>query len=188
MPIRLVDTPAHPVRLAFAQHLFEAGSFDGESKPAHSVTAVLDPKNPILVEVEKAEEEAAKAKWGEKATATLKAIRAAGKGVIKDGDLKAHYDGFAGNKFISLRSPNRPAIYGRENEKLPQNDGSIYSGSYAHIYIEVWAMDNKFGKRVNAEITGLRSSRDGDAFGGGGTRPTADDFADLSAADEDMLS
>ncbi len=186
--VRLVDSVAHPVRLAFAQHLFEAGTVGGEGKPAFSVTAIIPKDHPVHKELEAAEEAAAKAKWDTKAGANLKAIRAAGKGIVKDGDLKANYGGFEGNDFVSMRSNNRPNVYGPNGEQLVESDGVVYSGCHAHVMISVWAQDNQYGKRVNAEITGLKFSRDGDSFGGGATRATADDFADLSAADEDMLS
>ncbi len=183
MKIRLVDTPAHPVRLAFAQHLFEAGTFGGEGKPAFSVTALLGPDHPVLAELEAAEEEVAKAKWGPKAPAILKAIRAQNKGIVKDGDLKAQYAGFEGNKFVSLRSEARPNVYGKDGSQLTQADGVVYSGCHAHVTLEVWAQDNSYGKRINGQLTGAMFSRDGDSFGGGATPATADDFADLSAAD-----
>src|SRR5688500_1566954 len=96
--VRLVDSPEFPVRLAFAQHLFTAGTVGGEGKPAFSVTAVLHPEHPVLAELAAAEEQVAKEKWGAKAPQILKAIRAADKGVIHDGDQKAQYDGFEGNK------------------------------------------------------------------------------------------
>lgn len=185
MKVRLVDSAAHPVRLAFAQHLFTAGTVGGEGKPAFSVTALLPPDHPVLKELEAAEAKVAKEKWGAKADALLKAIRAAGKGVIKDGDLKAQYAGFEGNKFVSTRSESRPNVYNRDGSQLTEADGVVYSGCYAHVMVEVWAQDNSYGKRINAQLTGVMFSRDGDSFGGGATPATADDFADLSAAEED---
>ena len=187
MKIRLDDNAAHPVRLAFAQHLFEAGTVGGEGKPAFSVTAILPKDHPAIKKLEAAEEEVAKAKWAAKAPAILKTIRAAGKGVVKDGDSKAEYSGFEGNAFVSTRSDKRPNVYNRDGSQLTESDGVVYSGCYAHVMIEVWAQDNQYGKRINAQLTGVMFSRDGDSFGGGATPATADDFADLSAADDGML-
>ncbi len=188
MKVRIADSAANPVRLAFAQHLFTAGTVGGEGKPAFSVTAILGPDHPAIAEVEAAEVEVAKAKWDKKADATLKAIRAAGKSVVKDGDLKAQYAGFEGNKFVSMRAEARPNVYNRNGSQLSESDGVVYSGCYAHVMLEVWAQDNSYGKRINAQVTGVMFSRDGDSFGGGATPAAADDFADLSAADDDMLS
>lgn len=188
MKIRLVDSAATPVRLAFAQHLFTAGTVGGEGKPAFSVTFLLPPDHPVLAELAAAEEKVAKEKWGAKADAILKAIRAAGKGVVKDGDLKAQYAGFEGQKFVSSRSEARPNVYNRDGSQLTEADGVVYSGCYSHGMIEVWAQDNSYGKRINAQLTGVMFSRDGDSFGGGATPATADDFADLSAAGDDPLA
>jgi hypothetical protein len=186
MKVRLVDSVKHPVRLAFAQNLFTAGTVGGEGKPAFSVTAILGKDHPQLEELTAAEEQVAKEKWGAKAPAILKSIRAAEKGVIKDGDTKADYDGFEGNSFVSMRSEKRPNVYGRDGSQLTEADGVVYSGCYAHVMLEVWAQDNSFGKRVNAQVTGVMFSRDGDSFGGGAAPAKADDFADLSAADGDV--
>ncbi len=187
MKVRLEDSEAQPVRLAFAQHLFTAGTVGGEGKPAHSVTAILGRKHPALVKLAAAEEEVAKEKWGAKAASQLKSIRAAGKGVIKDGDLKANYDGFEGMSYVSMRSDKRPNVYDRDGSQLTEADGKVYSGCYAHAILEVWAQDNQYGKRINAQVTGVAFSRDGDNFGGGATPSTADDFADLSTADDSIL-
>ncbi len=179
--VRIEDTPANPARLAFAQHLFEAGTVGGEGKPAFSVTVIVGKKHPAIALLTAAEEQVAKEKWGEKAPAMLKAIRAAGKGVVKDGDLKASYDGFEGNSFVSTRSDKRPNVYDRDLSPLVAADGKPYSGCYSHVVVEVWAQDNQYGKRINAQLSGVMFSRDGDSFGGGGTPASPDDFADLSA-------
>lgn len=184
--VRLVDTPQHPVRLAFAQHLFKAGTVAGEGEPAYSVTAILPPNHPAIAEIEAAELEVAEAKWDKKGAANLKAIRSAGKSVLKDGNLKANYAGFEGNLFISMRSKDRPNVFGKKGEQLEDN-GTIYSGCYAHVILAIWAQDNQYGKRINAQVTGVMFSRDGDSFGGGATPAAPEDFADLSATDEDML-
>lgn len=187
MKVRLVDSAKTPVRAAFTQHLFEAGTVGGEGKPAYSMTFLLPPDHPVLAELEAAEEAVANAKWGQKAPAILKAIRAAGKGVIKDGDLKAQWAGFEGNKFVSTRSETRPNVFNRDGSQLVASDGVVYSGCYVHGTIEVWAQDNQYGKRINAQITGVMFSRDGDSFGGGATPADADDFADLSAGGDAAL-
>jgi hypothetical protein len=185
--VRLVDSAKFPVRIAFAQNLFEMGTFDGEGKPAFSSTFIIGRDHPVHAELEAAEAAAAKAKWGEKAPAMLTAIRKAGKGVVKDGDLKAQWSGFEGNDFISSRSEKRPNVFDRDGSQLTAADGKVYSGCYVHGIVEVWAQDNKFGKRINAQLTGVMFSRDGDSFGGGAAPAAPEAFADLSAAEEGML-
>jgi hypothetical protein len=187
MKIRIEDSAEHFSRLAFAQHLFTKGVVgnDPKAKPAYSSTFIVPNDHPVVAQLKKAEEQVAKEKWGEKAPAILKSIRAADKGVYHDGDSKAQYDGFEGNTFISTRSDKRPNVYNRDGSQLNEEDGVVYSGCYAHGMIEVWAQDNSWGKRINAQLTGVMFSRDGDSFGGGASPAAPDDFADLSAADED---
>lgn len=175
MKVRLVDSTDTPVRLAFAQHLFAAGTVGGEGKPAFSVTAILPKDHPAIKELHAAEVQVAKEKWGAKADANLKAIRAAGKGVVKDGDSKAEYDGFEGNAFVSTRSDKRPNVFNRDGSQLTEADGVVYSGCYAHVMVEVWAQDNQFGKRINASLMGVQFLRDGARLSGGGVA-SADDF------------
>lgn len=188
MKIRLEDSTDTPVRLAFAQHLFTAGTVGGEGKPAHSCTLIFPPDHPVVAELEAAEKAVAKEKWGAKADAVLKAAKAKKFQLVKDGDTKPEYDGFEGNLFLSCRSDKRPNVFNKDGSQVVEADGVVYSGCYVHGMVEVWAQDNSFGKRVNAQITGVMFSRDGDSFGGGAAPAKPDDFADLSAAGEDLLS
>ncbi len=190
MKIRIEDSSKHFCRIAFAQHLFAKGTVGGEGKPAYSSSFIIPKDHPVHEKLVAAEEAVAKAKWEGKADVNLKAIRAAGKGVIKNGDLKAQWAGFEGNDFISSRSDDkRPNVYNKDGSALTEGDGVVYSGCYVHAIVEVWAQDNQYGKRINAQLTGVAFSRDGDSFSGGAAPASADDFADLSAADDtDPLS
>jgi hypothetical protein len=181
MKIMITDTPQHPCRFAFAQHLFEAGTVGGEGEPAFSVTGIIGKDHPANKLLADAEEKVAKEKWGAKADGILKQIRAAGKGVVKDGDSKAEYAGFEGNMFVSTRSPARPTVIDRDRSPLVAADGRPYSGCYANVQVEVWAQDNSYGKRINAQLLGVQFVKDGDAFGGGAQPSNPDDFGDLSA-------
>lgn len=168
-------------RLAFAQHLFEAGTVGGEGEPAFSCTAIIPPDHPAVAELRKAEEVVAKEKFGDKANSELAAIRAKDKGVIHDGNTKANYDGFEGQMFVSTRSKTRPSIVDRDRSPLVAADGRPYSGCYANVIVEVWAQNNAYGKRINAQLMGVQFVKDGDSFGAGGRAADPDDFPDLSA-------
>lgn len=185
MKIMIRDSRQHPNRFAFAQHIFEAGTVGGEGKPAYSLTSIFGKDHPVHAELLAAEEKVAKEKWGAKADAILKQIRAQGKGVVKDGDSKAAYSGFEGNAFVSSRSETRPTVIDKDKSVLVAADGKPYSGCYGNMQVEVWAQDNAYGKRINAQLLGAQFTRDGDSFGGGGRAADPDDFDDLSAEDED---
>jgi hypothetical protein len=168
------------VRLAFADAIFQAkAGGDGEGKPAFSCTFILPPNHPDLPKLKAAMTAAANAKWGEKAGETLKRLIAGDKVCLRNGDSKSDYDGFAGNFYVSARSNVRPLVIDGDRTPLTESDGKPYSGCFVNGKIAVWAQDNKFGKRINAQLQGVQFFRDGDAFGGG--RPASvDEFETVS--------
>lgn len=167
------------VRLAFPA-LFEAKTVNGEGKPAFSAALLIDPKDPQVKTINDAINAVAKEKWGAKADALLLSMRKADKVCLHDGDLKASYDGFAGNLYISARNPSRPLVMNADKTPLVAADGKPYAGCYVHVVLDLWAQDNNYGKRVNATLSGVQFFRDGDSFTGGGAA-SEDDFDDITA-------
>lgn len=166
------------VRLAFPA-LFEAKTVNGEGKPAFSAVFLLDPADPQVKAINQAIDAVAKDKWGAKADAILKQMRAGDKVCLHDGDLKEQYDGFAGMLFVSSRSPSRPLVIDADKTPLGESDGKPYAGCYVNASIELWPQDNNYGKRVNASLRGVQFLRDGDAFAGSAPA-SEDEFDDLS--------
>lgn len=167
------------VRLAFPS-LFEAKTVNGEGEPAFSAAFLIEPKDPQLKAIEDAITAVAKEKWGAKADAVLKQMRAADKTCLHNGDTKSDYAGFAGMMFISSRSKTRPLVLDADKSALTAQDGRPYAGCYVNASVELWPQDNKYGKRVNAQLRGVQFLRDGDAFAGGGAA-SEDEFDDVSA-------
>lgn len=180
MDIKLPDA-----RLAFPV-LFTAKPFQGDNSkpPEFSASFLLDPSNKqhaaVIKEIEKAEREVATAKWGaDKVEAILTSLKANDRLAHHDGDKKAEYDGFPGTVFVSCRSKVRPLLIDRQKNPVTEADGIIYGGCYVNAKVSLWAQDNSFGKRINAQVTGVQFNRAGDAFGGGGKSASADEFDDL---------
>jgi hypothetical protein len=173
MKIRLQN-----VRLAFPA-LFEAKTVNGEGKPTFSASFILPADHPQIAEINEAIDAVAKDKWGAKAPNILKELRAKDKVALHDGDTKSQYDGFEGNMYVSARSEQRPLVLDRDKTPLTEADGKPYAGSYVYATVELWAQDNGYGKRVNAQLKGVQFFRDGDAFAGGGAPADPDDFDDL---------
>ena len=173
------------VRLAFPA-LFEAKTVNGEGEPAFSAVFLLDPADPQIKAINAAIDIVAKDKFGAKADTILKAMRAADKTCLHDGDSKADYAGFPGNMFISARSKSRPLVISADKSPLTAADGKPYAGCYVNASIELWAQDNSFGKRVNAQLRGVQFLKDGDAFAGGGaaSEDEFDDVAEGATADD----
>ena len=167
------------VRLAFPQ-LFEAKTVNGEGKPAFSACFLLDPADPQIKDIQAAIETVAREKWGAKADAVLKQMRASDKTCLHDGDLKSTYDGFSGNLYISSRSPMRPMVLDADKTTLTAQDGRPYSGCYVYASVDLYAQDNNYGKRINAVLGGVQFYKDGEAFGGG-RAATEDDFEDITS-------
>lgn len=166
------------VRLAFPA-VFEAKTVNGEGEPAFSAVFLIEPDDPQIKAIDQAIGAVAKEKFGAKAEAILKAMRAADKTCLHDGDSKAEYAGFPGNMFVSARSKSRPLVLNADKSPLTAADGKPYAGCYVNASIELWAQDNSFGKRVNAQLRGVQFLRDGDAFAGGGAA-SEDEFDDVA--------
>jgi hypothetical protein len=81
-------------------------------------------------------------------------------------------------------SKGRPLVIDRNRDPLTAADGKPYSGCYVNVSIDVWAQDNKYGKRINAQLKGIQFVRDGDAFGGGAPA-SPDEFEDLGVPEEE---
>jgi len=175
------------VRLAFP-NLFEAKTVNGEGEPAFSAALIHDPEaNAKTIEqLEGAIAQVAKDKWGAKADAILTKLKSTDKLALHDGDTKADYDGFPGNLYVSARSKTRPTVIDRDRTPLAESDGRPYAGCYVNASIELWAQDNNYGKRINAQLRGVQFVADGDAFAGGGAA-AADEFDELEPETADDL-
>lgn len=180
MKIKLKD-----VRCAFLK-VFHAEAVNGGDKPVFGSTFLIDPTDPQLAGIKDAIKKVATEKWGAKAGAVLKELEAGGKLCLRNGDSKASYEGFEGMLFISASSKTRPLALARDGKTpVTEEDGILYSGCYVNAVLELWAQDNAFGKRINAQLGGVQFSRDGDAFSGGGSAASEGDFDDLGDQGDD---
>jgi hypothetical protein len=185
------------VRLAFPQ-LWVPTAPKGGGEKAYSASFLLPPNHTQILDPTKPNKKVktidyleqvvfkavAEAKWGVKAPAYLKAMKAAGKLALRDGDTKAEYEGYEGNWFVSSRSKVRPTVFDGQRNPLTQEDGKPYSGCFVNASVEFWAQDNDFGKRINAQLRGVQFYRDGDAFAGGSQPADSDEFEEIAAPDE----
>jgi len=168
------------VRLAFP-NLFEAVTVNGDGKPRFSATLILPPDHPQLDEIRSKQEAVAREKWRDKAAAILRGLEKQDKLALHDGDTKVNYDGFAGNFFVSAAAQENapPTVIDRDRSPLSAKSGRPYAGCYVNASIELWAQDNAYGQRINAQLRGIQFYRDGDSFSAG--RPAdADEFDDVS--------
>lgn len=182
------NTPAQPtgrlmlknVRLSFP-NLFEPSTVGGEGAPRYSAMLILEPTHPQLVEIRAKMKAVAKEKWAAKADTTYTGLEKTDKLALHDGDTKSQYDGVGGNWFISAAAQEtaRPTVIDQNKSPLTAKDGKPYAGCYVNASIDLWPQDNKYGKRINAQLRGIQFLRDGDAFAAG--RPAdSDEFEEVT--------
>jgi Protein of unknown function (DUF2815) len=171
------------VRLAFP-NLWKATAPKGGGEVAFSASFLLLPNHKQIPEIKKAMLSLATEKWGAKGAATYKALESSDKLALHNGDSKSEYEGFEGNLYVSTRSRVRPSVFDGQRQELTEADGKPYSGCYVNASIELWAQDNSYGKRINAQLRGVQFLRDGDAFAGGGKAADAEEFDDLGVPDD----
>jgi hypothetical protein len=186
------------VRLSFAQGLFEATTIPGAdagAKPKFNCGLLLPPDHPQVKEIREKTVKVANEKWAAKAPGILKGLEKQDRLALHDGDVKPNYMGYPGNLFLSPSTmETTPPFLGRTVDgQVVELDAKtaakhIYSGCYVDASIELWAQDNQYGQRVNAQLRGVMFVRDGDAFGAGGAA-SSDEFEPATeGADADDMS
>ena len=171
------------VRVAYAQGLFEARAPEGGGEPKFNAAFLFDKSHPALAELSAAVQKAAVARWGEKAPEILKQLKASDRLPVHDGATKPNSAGYAGNYFVNAGNKIRPLVVDvNPKNELTMADGKPYSGCYVNAILEIWAQDNKFGKRVNAALAGVQFVRDGERLAGGSVA-SADDFEPLPGSE-----
>lgn len=186
------------VRIAFTQ-LFEpkavAGG-DDKSEPRFGCVAIIDPRKhkDEIAALDKAIRAVAAAEWKDKAGDVLRELAKKDRICYKEGPKTNKsgetYDGFEGMHHVNASSPQskRPTVIDRNKAPLTAKSGRPYAGCYANVNIDVWAQDNKWGRRINADLRGVQFVADGDSFGGGSVADETE-FDDLgegaNAADMD---
>lgn len=82
---------------------------------------------------------------------------------------------------ISASESKAPDIINRDKSRINEEDDIVYSGCYVNVLIRPWAQNNKFGKRINANLLAVQFVKDGERFSGI-DRPDIDDvFDDVSS-------
>lgn len=180
------------VRLAFPK-LFTAEQVNGqgEFKFSAAFPIVLDSDNAKALEA--ACKAVGKEKWKDKADAIYAKLvednRVCFSKKEKTSTSGDVFDGFGGHGYVNASSKTRPTVLDRNPQvQLVEADGRPYGGCYVNASIEIWAQDNKHGKRLNATLRGVQFVKDGDAFVGGAPA-SSDEFDDLgegAAADDFM--
>jgi hypothetical protein len=171
------------VRLSFPS-IFEMSSI-GDGEPAYSAKFIIEPDSENAKLLKAAVEAVAKDKWKEKAAGVLQTLKEDKKVAYVEGPYKNKngepYDGYEGMFNLSARSSDvKPTVKDRRNQTVAKGDaGAPYNGCYVHTAVDIWAQDNKWGRRINCKLLGVMFYKDGTPFSGGAAASDST-FADLA--------
>jgi hypothetical protein len=153
------------VRLSFPR-LFTPEAFEEGGTKTFQATFLLDPSNEehkrVLKNIQKDALRLAKEAFG--ADFTLKQLK--GMCFGKGDDLPKVYDGYEGMYYVRTANTVRPAVANRRGEPVAEGDPQEpYAGCFVNGTLSLWVQNNKWGKRINANLRGVQFVRDGEAFG-----------------------
>ena len=151
------------VRLSYPKIFTPAPFGDEGGDPFYSANFILDKKinAEAIKQVQARIDALKKEKWKGKPPGGIKLC-------LRDGSERDGSDGYGdGVMFLSASSKQdrKPRVVNKSFEPLDPADGKPYAGCYVHASIRLWAMDNKFGKRINAELRVVIFHADGEPFG-----------------------
>lgn len=164
------------VRLSYPA-LFEPKAGPEGGEPKYSAAFLLDKDNsePEIVAMRAGIIAVAKTQWGENnvkwSDGKLMLKKADGKGMLiktclRDGDEKAGTTGYENAMFFSASNKMPiPIVDKNPSIRLTKEDRKPLAGQYVNVSIRLWAQDNQFGKRVNAQLNAVQFSADGETFG-----------------------
>ena len=165
-----VKVKLQSVRLAFPK-LFERDQYGN-----HSATFIIEPNTPAFKSMESAIAQVVQEDLKGKKPASDKICmrKSSDKGGDYDGFTDANY-ALAANRKESFK-PNQ--LINRDKTPI-ESESVLYPGAFVNAVVSVWAQDNSWGKRVNAELVGVQFNKDGERLGRGSTSIDDDDFEEL---------
>jgi len=147
------------VRLSFADLFTAVSKFDGD--PKFSASFIIDPStedgkaNLAAFKKVVRQIEAEKFNGDEMPTDKLP---------IQDGNVKG-YDGWTDNVIISGANKKRPVIVGRQRQPVADGDlDAPQSGDYVNVVLDLWGMNNNYGKRIIASLEAVQYAAKGVPF------------------------
>lgn len=159
------------VRLSFPS-LWTTEKYNGTDTEKYGCTFLIKKDDPQAKKLQKAILDAAQEKFGKPVPKSVKLP-------LVDGDEK-EYDGYQDHWAIKATTKKRPTVINRDKTPLVEDDDVIYPGCYVNASIDIWVMDNQYGKRVLASLNGVQFFKEGESFVSGGS--ALDDFEELEPA------
>ena len=166
----------------------------GEGEPAYGAKFPIAPDSDAQKAIEAAILAEAKEAWKDKADSVLGMLIEDGKlaftkKVYRSKKTGEAYQGFDKHFYLSARNAKtQPSVYNQYGDELTTKDAierGAFSGAVVHASVEIWAQDNKWGRRINCSLRGVMLTGEGENFGGGSAPASADEFASLAKAKAD---
>jgi hypothetical protein len=180
------------VTLAFPS-LAEPQSF-GEGDPAYGAKFPIEPNSENAKLIEDAIKAEAKEAWKDKADSVLAMLVEDGKVAYSRREYRSKktgepYAGFEKTFYLGTRNASvQPSVYDQYGEPVvgkAEITRKAFSGAVVNASVEVWAQDNKWGRRINCSLRGIMLTGEGQSFGGGSSPAAADEFAAFAKAKAD---
>ena len=162
------------VRLSFPS-LWSTEIYNGVDTEKFGATFLIEKDDKQAKVLKDAIKAVAEEKFGKNLPKSLKYC-------LVDGDEK-DYDGYANMWAIKASTKKRPTVIDRQKSPVVESDGTVYAGCYVNASIDIWAMDNSYGKRILASLNGVQFFKDGDSFSSGGN--VLDDFDSFDDGEDD---
>lgn len=171
----------------------------GEGEPAYGAKFPIKINSTHQKLLEEAMLAEAKDAWKDKAQSVLDMLNEDGKAafvkkVYRSKKTGEAYQGFEGSHYLSARNAKtQPTVFNQYGEEIAAKgdiERQAFSGAVVNASVEIWAQDNKWGRRINCSLRGIMLTGEGENFGGGSSPASADEFGGLAKAKaeaEDIL-
>ena len=166
----------------------------GDGDPAFGAKFPIEPGSENEILIEEAMLAEANAQWVDKGESVLKMLIEDGKVCFskkvyrskKTGDA---YQGFEGKHYLSSRNAStQPTVFNQFGDQVTAKgeiERQAFSGAVVAASVEIWAQDNKWGRRINCTLRGVMLTGEGENFGGGSSPASSDEFAGLAKSKPD---
>jgi len=166
----------------------------GDGDPAFGAKFPIEPGSPNQNLIEEAMLAEANAQWDDKGESVLKMLIEDGKVCFskkvyrskKTGDA---YQGFEGKHYLSSRNAStQPTVFNQFGDQVTAKgeiERQAFSGAVVAASVEIWAQDNKWGRRINCTLRGVMLTGEGENFGGGSSPASSDEFAGMAKGKPD---
>lgn len=153
------------VRLSYPNLFTPKAGQDWGGEPKYSAALILDKRSGAaqIESIKKIRDAIADDFWKGKRPAGVKFC-------LRDGMEKEDVEGYGHDvMFFNASSQRQPVLVHQDprNPITKEQAHVLYPGCYVNVVVRFWCQDNKFGKRINAELKAVQFCRSGDPLGGG---------------------